>query len=153
MAHTEKDHPAGAGKRCGSKRKRDFSRDVPQQRQTVDFPQACRKCRFSARENNRHDRPCGCAEHLHRAVRRVSPLCAALRPGCGVWRGRAEKTRVAPTCGQVPEQRRESPPQRENPPVREEPASHLASRRRTGSLPNAVCGQKPAPTSMETEET
>ena len=27
-----------------------------------------------------------------------------------------------------------------------EPASHLASRRRTGSLPNAVCGQKPTPT-------
>ena len=33
-----------------------------------------------------------------------------------------------------------------NPPVREEPASHLASRRTPGFLPNAVCGQKPTPT-------
>ena len=38
-------------------------------------------------------------------------------------------------------------------PTREEPASHLASRRTPGLLPNAVCGQKPVPTSMETEET
>ena len=41
----------------------------------------------------------------------------------------------------------------ENPPVREEPASHLASRRCPGCPPNAVCGQQPTPTSMETEET
>ena len=33
-----------------------------------------------------------------------------------------------------------------NPPVREEPASHLASRRNAGSLPNAICRQKPIPT-------
>ena len=33
-----------------------------------------------------------------------------------------------------------------NPPVREEPASHLASRRNAGSLPNAICRQKPRPT-------
>ena len=31
-------YTSGAGKRCGSKRKRGFSRDLPQQRQTVDFP-------------------------------------------------------------------------------------------------------------------
>ena len=34
-----------------------------------------------------------------------------------------------------------------------EPASHLASRRCPGCPPNAVCGQQPTPTSIETEET
>ena len=57
-------------------------------------------------------RPCQQVERLRRAVRRVLPLCAALCPSCGCVRGAAEKARVAPTCGQVPEQRRESPPQR-----------------------------------------
>ena len=46
------------------------------------------------------------------AVRRVSPLCAAFRAGCECARGCAIQPHVAPTCGQVPEQRRESPPQR-----------------------------------------
>ena len=40
--HAQKGYPAGTGKRCGSKRKRGFSRDVPQQRQAVDFAQTCR---------------------------------------------------------------------------------------------------------------
>ena len=34
----KKGHPVGAGKRCGSKRKRDSGGYLPQQRQTVDFP-------------------------------------------------------------------------------------------------------------------
>ena len=79
------------------------------------------------------------------AVRRVSPLCAAFCPGCGCVRGAAEKARVAPTCGQrrkiqvqYTQSNAENPRYGgENPPVREEPASHLASRRHTGSLPNA----------------
>ena len=45
-------------------------------------------------------------------MRRVSPLCAAFCPDSECGCGAAEKARVAPTCGQVPEQRRESPPQR-----------------------------------------
>ena len=32
------------------------------------------------------------------AVRRVSPLCAAFRPGCGCVRGTTGKADVAPTC-------------------------------------------------------
>ena len=51
---------------------------------------------------------------------------------------RSKKAHAAPTCGWVPEQCREFPAAAgKNPPVREEPASHLASRRHTGSLPNA----------------
>lgn len=51
---------------------------------------------------------------------------------------RSKKAHAAPTCGWVPEQCREFPAAAgKNPPVREEPASHLASRRFTGSLPNA----------------
>ena len=45
-------------------------------------------------------------------MRRVSPLCAALRPSYGCVRRSVTKPHVAPTCGQVQEQRRESPPQR-----------------------------------------
>ena len=143
--HAQKGYPAGTGKRCGSKRKRGFSRDVPQQRQAVDFAQACRKCRFSARENNRHDRPCGRAERPQRAVRRVSPLCAAFQAGCDGVRSSGAKANVAPPCGQRRKMRIQyaDPMQRipaaagKNPPVWEEPASHLASRRRTGFLPNA----------------
>ena len=114
--HAQKGYPAGTGKRCGSKRKRGFSRDVPQQRQTVDFPQTCRKCRFFARENNRHFRPCGCAERPQRAVRRVSPLCADFRSDSECMRGATGKANVVPTCGQrekcrcnTAAQRRESP--------------------------------------------
>ena len=75
---------------------------------------------------------------------RVLPLCAAFRPTCECVRDGTEKANVAPTCGQcekrrrnTPAQRRKAPPRRKNPPVREEPASHLASRRHTGALPNA----------------
>ena len=72
---------------------------LPQQRQTVDFPQACRKCRFFARENNRHNRPCECAERLYRAVRRVSPLCAAFRPTCEACaQQRCKSQRCADVC-------------------------------------------------------
>ena len=50
---------------------------------------------------------------------------------------RSKKAHAAPTCGWVPEQCREFPAAAgKNPPVREEPASHLASRRHAGSLPN-----------------
>ena len=49
-------------------------------------------------ENNRHDRPCGCAERLHRAVRRVSPLCAAFCPDCECVRGSDSKS---PRCTDV----------------------------------------------------
>ena len=75
------------------------------------------------------------------AVRRVSPLCAALRPGCGCVRGATGKANVASTCGQRGKSRIQNAekPRRggKNPPVREEPASHLASRRCPGSPPNA----------------
>ena len=51
------------------------------------------------------------------------------------------KANVAPTCGQrrkTQAQNTEEPRRGgKNPPVREEPASHLTSRRRPGSLPNA----------------
>ena len=75
------------------------------------------------------------------AVRRVSPLCAAFCPDSECVCGAAEKAHVAPTCGQRGKTRVQSAekPRRggKNPPVREEPASHLASRRCPGVLPNA----------------
>ena len=60
-------------------------------------------------------------------------------------RGSGANPHVAPTCGQREKnagairQPNAEKPRRggKNPPVREEPASHLASRRPTGSLPNA----------------
>ena len=74
-------------------------------------------------------------------MRRVSPLCAAFREGCECARGCAIQPHVAPTCGQRGKTRVQSAekPRRggKNPPVREEPASHLASRRCPGVLPNA----------------
>ena len=80
--------------------------------------------------------PVGCAERLHRAVRRVSPLCAAFCPDSECVRGSGSKS---PRCadvratrksaGSIASQRREPRRGGENPPVREEPASHLASRR------------------------
>ncbi len=74
-------------------------------------------------------------------MRRVSPLCAAFCPDSECVRRSAAKPHVAPTCGQrekAQAQNAEKPRRGgKNPPVREEPASHLASRRRTGSLPNA----------------
>ena len=75
------------------------------------------------------------------AVRRVSPLCAAFLAACECVRRNAAKPHVAPTCGQREKAQAQSAEKSrrcgKNPPVREEPASHLASRRRTGSLPNA----------------
>ena len=79
------------------------------------------------------------------AVRRVLPLCAAFRAGCEVC---ARHNRKSQRCadvratqentGAIRQSNAENPRYGgENPPVREEPASHLASRRRTGSLPNA----------------
>ena len=74
-------------------------------------------------------------------VSRVSPLCAAFCPDSECVCGAAEKAHVAPTCGQRGKTQVRNPEKPryggENPPVREEPASHLASRRSTGSLPNA----------------
>ena len=56
-------------------------------------------------------------------------------------RSSGAKAHVAPPCGQREKtrvQNTENPCRGgKNPPVREEPASHLASRRRTGSPPNA----------------
>ena len=75
------------------------------------------------------------------AVRRVSPLCAVFCPDCECVRRSAAKPHVAPTCGQREKAQAQSAekPRRggKNPPVREEPASHLASRRCPGVLPNA----------------
>ena len=74
-------------------------------------------------------------------MRRVSPLCAAFRADCECVRGSSAKAHVAPTCGQRGKtqiQNAEKPRRGgKNPPVWEEPASHLASRRCPGSLPNA----------------
>ena len=74
-------------------------------------------------------------------VSRVSPLCAAFCPDSECVCGAAEKAHVAPTCGQRGKTQVRNPEKPryggENPPVWEEPASHLASRRSTGSLPNA----------------
>ena len=75
------------------------------------------------------------------AVRRVSPLCAAFCPDSECVCGATGKANVAPTCGQRRKTRVQNAekPRRggKNPPVREEPASHLASRRCPGALPNA----------------
>ena len=75
------------------------------------------------------------------AVRRVSPLCAAFCPDSECVCGATGKSNVAPTCGQRRKTRVQNAekPRRggKNPPVREEPASHLASRRCPGVLPNA----------------
>ena len=79
------------------------------------------------------------------AVRRVSPLCAAFCPDNECVCSAAEKAHVAPACGQ----RRKIQAQYASPtqripatagkilPFGRRPASHLASRRSTGSLPNA----------------
>ena len=79
------------------------------------------------------------------AVRRVSPLCAAFCPDSECVCGTMGKANVAPTCGQCKKTQAQyaSPMQKspaaagKNPPEWEEPASHLASRRHAGSLPNA----------------
>ena len=66
-----------------------------------------------------------CAQECHK-----TPRCANVRASPGAAQ------RIPAAAG-------------ENPPEREEPASHLASRRYPGVLPNAVCGRKPVPTSCE----
>ena len=90
------------------------------------------------------------------AVRRVSPLCAALRPGCGCVRGATGKANVASTCAKNTKSQssnaiailRGGAAEWTRPAAcggardmelvpTKEPASHLASRRSTGSLPNA----------------
>ena len=135
-------------------------RDVPQQRQAAGFRSNVPIVPiFCTVENNRHNRPCGCAERLHRTVRRVSPLCAAFCPDSEcVCAAQREKPTLRRRAGNAGKRRLRNPekPRRsgKNPPVREEPASHLASRR-CHRLP-AKClniGQKPVPTSMKTEET
>ena len=98
-------------------------------------------------------------------VRRVSPLCAAFCPACECVRDATGKANVAPTCAKNTKSQssnaiailrggaakwmsfraRAEAKDMELVPTKE-PASHLASRRSTGSLPNAVCGQKPTPT-------
>ena len=120
------------------------------------MPEKGRWCRSSHRRENRPYRPCQQVERLRRAVRRVLPLCAALRPSCGCVRGVAEKARVAPTCAKNTKSQssnaiailrggaakrmsfraRAEAKDMELVPTKE-PASHLASRRSTGSLPNA----------------
>ena len=89
-------------------------------------------------------------------MRRVSPLCAAFRPGCGCVRGTTGKADVAPTCAKNTKSQssnaiailRGGAAEWTRPAAcggardmelvpTKEPASHLASRRSTGSLPNA----------------
>ena len=72
---------------------------------------------------------------------RVSPLCAVFGADCECVRDGTAKANVALTCRQrrkAQVQNAENPRRGgKNPPVWEEPASHLASRRSTGALPNA----------------
>ena len=87
---------------------------------------------------------------------RVSPLCAAFCPDSECVRRSAAKPHVAPTCGQRGKTQVRNPekPRRsgKNPPVREEPASHLASRRYPGVLPNAKYRAEAHTHFMRTEE-
>ena len=87
---------------------------------------------------------------------RVSPLCAAFCPDSECVRRSAAKPHVAPTCGQRETAQAQSAekPRRsgKNPPVREEPASHLASRRYPGVLPNAKYRAEAHTHFMRTEE-
>jgi hypothetical protein len=89
-------------------------------------------------------------------VSRVSPLCAAFCPDSECVRRSAAKPHVAPTCGQREKAQAQSAekPRRsgKNPPVREEPASHLASRRYPGVLPNAKYRAEAHTHFMRTEE-
>ena len=90
------------------------------------------------------------------AVRRVSPLCAAFCPDSECVCGAAEKAHVAPTCAKNTKSQssnaiailRGGAAEWTRPAAcggardmelvpTKEPASHLASRRSTGSLPNA----------------
>ena len=90
------------------------------------------------------------------AVRRVSPLCAAFRAGCGCVRGTTGKANVAPTCAKNTKSQssnaiailRGGAAEWTRPAAcggardmelvpTKEPASHLASRRCPGVLPNA----------------
>ena len=90
------------------------------------------------------------------AVRRVLPLCAVFCPDCECVCGATEKAHVAPTCAKNTKSQssnaiailRGGAAEWTRPAAcggamdmelvpTKEPASHLASRRRTGSLPNA----------------
>ena len=95
------------------------------------------------------------------AVRRVSPLCAAFCPDSECVCGAAEKANVAPTCGQREKCRCNTAAQR-----REFPAAagkilpFGRSQHRiwlVAGVPVSCqmpqIGQKPTPTSIETEET
>ena len=68
--------------------------------QDCHLPEKGRWCRSSHRGKHRPYRPCWQAERLRRAVRRVSPLCAAFRSDSECVRGATGKANVAPTCGQ-----------------------------------------------------
>ena len=89
-------------------------------------------------------------------MRRVSPLCAAFRAGCECVRDSTAKAHVAPTCAKNTKSQssnaiailRGGAAEWTRPAAcggardmelvpTKEPASHLASRRPTGSLPNA----------------
>ena len=89
-------------------------------------------------------------------MRRVSPLCAAFSPDSECARGATGKAHVAPPCGQRGKswiQNAEKPRRGgKNPPVREEPASHMASRRWPGVLPNAKYRAEAHTHFMRTEE-
>ena len=96
-----------------------------------------------------------CRAPAPRREARVAAVCGFLpRQRVCVRRGR--KAHVASTCGQRGKTQVRNPekPRRggKNPPVREEPASHLASRRRTGSLPNASNRAEAHTHFMRTEE-
>ena len=99
------------------------------------------------------------------AVSRVSPLRAFFCPDSECVRDGIAKTNVAPTCAKNTKSQssnaiailRGGAAEWTRPAAcggardmglvpEKEPASHMASRRSTGSLPNAVCGQKPIPT-------
>ena len=86
----------------------------------------------------------------------MSPLCAAFCPDSECVCGAAGKAHVAPMCGQRGKTQVRNPekPRRsgKNPPVREEPASHLASRRYPGVLPNAKYRAEAHTRFMRTEE-
>ena len=133
--HAEKGYPAGTGKRCGSKRKRDFSqrRTAATAKRWISLKRA-ESADLPHRGKNRPYRPCrACRTPAPRREARVAAVCGFLpRQRVCVRRGRK-----SPRCTDVRATRKSAgseaaeKPRRggKNPPVREEPASHLASRR------------------------
>ena len=95
------------------------------------------------------------------AVRRVSPLCAAFCPGCECVCGAAEKAHVAPTCGQRRKMRIQyADPTQRSPAAAGKILPFGRSQHRIWLVAGTPAprqmpqiGQKPIPTSMETEET